>query len=263
MTVLLAGISAPAWMDRAACDGADLELFYPNTASEESPKAVAICRGCDARPDCLQYALDRGEPFGIWGGLTTPERRELRASSCDTPTTQEEEPVMAEDLHGEAIGDERVTYGNPPVLAPAPAGAPLPPEIAAAARLLVRTEGHPDRKIRSARRIVAQALLHLDELVREHEALDRTVDRSLALVQNAQPAERVTAPTPATPAATGTTATGQPRKRAKSPAQQLIDQHQLDPADIRRYGLEHQLCGERGGLSLQVVEKYLAHRGTA
>lgn len=276
------------WVDEALCAQTDPESFFPEKGGS-SRDAKGTCLRCPVAIDCLEYALDHGERHGIWGAHSERERRALsqdpaarmraidelekrdlpepNLTATSTPAPQKEPITMAEDIHGEPIGDDRVTYANPPTLtpvaAPVPAGAPLPPEIAAAARLLARTEGHPDRKIRSARRIVAQSLLHLDELVREHEALDRTVDRSLALVQNAQSAARATAPTPATPAATGSTATGQPRKRAKSPAQQLIEQHQLDPADIRRYGLERQLCGERGGLSLQVVEKYLAHRGTA
>ena len=30
------------------------------------------------RLDCLEYALDNGEKFGIWGGLSERERRRLR-----------------------------------------------------------------------------------------------------------------------------------------------------------------------------------------
>jgi WhiB family redox-sensing transcriptional regulator len=30
------------------------------------------------REDCLEYALDNGEKFGIWGGMSERERRRLR-----------------------------------------------------------------------------------------------------------------------------------------------------------------------------------------
>jgi WhiB family redox-sensing transcriptional regulator len=30
------------------------------------------------REECLQYALDNSEKFGIWGGLSERERRRLR-----------------------------------------------------------------------------------------------------------------------------------------------------------------------------------------
>lgn len=42
-------------------------LFF----SEDIPeirRAKAICRGCEVRILCLQGALDRREPCGVWGG---------------------------------------------------------------------------------------------------------------------------------------------------------------------------------------------------
>ena len=36
-----------------------------------------MCVGCEVRAECLQYALDHGERFGVWGGLSERERREL------------------------------------------------------------------------------------------------------------------------------------------------------------------------------------------
>jgi WhiB family transcriptional regulator, redox-sensing transcriptional regulator len=41
-------------------------------------EAKEVCRGCVAREDCLEYALDNGEKFGIWGGMSERERRRLR-----------------------------------------------------------------------------------------------------------------------------------------------------------------------------------------
>ena len=37
-----------------------------------------MCRGCEVRVDCLEYALAHGEKFGIWGGLSERERRRVR-----------------------------------------------------------------------------------------------------------------------------------------------------------------------------------------
>jgi WhiB family redox-sensing transcriptional regulator len=31
-------------------------------------RAKAMCRGCPARIACLAGALERGEPWGVWGG---------------------------------------------------------------------------------------------------------------------------------------------------------------------------------------------------
>jgi WhiB family redox-sensing transcriptional regulator len=34
---------------------------------------------CEVRQLCLEFAITEGERFGIWGGLTTQERRSLAA----------------------------------------------------------------------------------------------------------------------------------------------------------------------------------------
>ena len=33
------------------------------------------------RAECLEWALDSGEPFGIWGGHTAKERKKLRRAA--------------------------------------------------------------------------------------------------------------------------------------------------------------------------------------
>jgi WhiB family redox-sensing transcriptional regulator len=36
--------------------------------------AVRVCLRCPIRLECLSYALDTDEPFGVWGGATPAER---------------------------------------------------------------------------------------------------------------------------------------------------------------------------------------------
>ncbi|MDU4245002.1 MAG: WhiB family transcriptional regulator, partial [Varibaculum cambriense] len=36
------------------------------------------CELCEVRDECLSYALENDERFGIWGGLSERERRRLR-----------------------------------------------------------------------------------------------------------------------------------------------------------------------------------------
>ncbi len=72
---------------RAACTDHDPELFFPlgelgrpgpqPKRDPEVERARAVCAGCPLREPCLQGALERQEAFGIWGGLTSKERREL------------------------------------------------------------------------------------------------------------------------------------------------------------------------------------------
>lgn len=40
-------------------------------------RAKPLCQRCPVQQACLAYALDHGEEFGVWGGLTSRERRAL------------------------------------------------------------------------------------------------------------------------------------------------------------------------------------------
>lgn len=61
----------------AACAGTDTESFFDGTSSG-TELAKRTCMGCPVRTKCLELALERGEGFGIFGGLTADERRALR-----------------------------------------------------------------------------------------------------------------------------------------------------------------------------------------
>ncbi|OLT42162.1 transcription factor WhiB [Saccharomonospora sp. CUA-673] len=68
-------------MEDAACRDVDPELFFPisdrGPGAQQAAEAKAICGRCPVRDRCLSYALDAGLDFGIFGGLTQEERREL------------------------------------------------------------------------------------------------------------------------------------------------------------------------------------------
>ena len=66
-----------AWQDQANCLGVDPDLFFPERGAS-TREAKEVCRGCEVRQQCLDYALANGEKFGIWGGLSERERRRLR-----------------------------------------------------------------------------------------------------------------------------------------------------------------------------------------
>jgi WhiB family transcriptional regulator, redox-sensing transcriptional regulator len=65
------------WWDFANCLGVEPDLFFPERGAS-TKEAKEVCRGCVVREDCLEYALDHGEKFGIWGGMSERERRRLR-----------------------------------------------------------------------------------------------------------------------------------------------------------------------------------------
>ena len=60
-----------------------LNLFFGPDAEfvtarkKREAEAKAICARCPARDACLAYALDAGEAYGVWGGLTEDERRAM------------------------------------------------------------------------------------------------------------------------------------------------------------------------------------------
>ena len=65
------------WQERANCLGVDPDLFFPERGAS-TREAKSVCRGCEVRGECLEYALAHGEKFGIWGGLSERERRRVR-----------------------------------------------------------------------------------------------------------------------------------------------------------------------------------------
>ncbi|GAA2897095.1 WhiB family transcriptional regulator [Nonomuraea rubra] len=66
------------WTSRAACRATDPDLFFPLTWDGRHQPAMRICSNCAVRPRCLEWALEAGEPDGVWGGTTPAERRRLR-----------------------------------------------------------------------------------------------------------------------------------------------------------------------------------------
>ena len=69
--------SALAWQTDALCSQTDPEAFFPEKGGS-TRDAKRICSTCDVRSECLEYALQNDERFGIWGGLSERERRKLK-----------------------------------------------------------------------------------------------------------------------------------------------------------------------------------------
>ncbi|MGV9267306.1 WhiB family transcriptional regulator [Kitasatospora sp. NPDC003701] len=71
------------WQLDGACRSADSGLFFHPVGergeahdSRESA-AKAVCAGCPVRRECLRYALEAHERYGVWGGLGENERLRL------------------------------------------------------------------------------------------------------------------------------------------------------------------------------------------
>ena len=70
-----ASLPVPGWQSRAACRGADPELFFapdvetvPDRKAREK-QARGICGGCPVRLNCLRWAMRAGVEDGIWAGV--------------------------------------------------------------------------------------------------------------------------------------------------------------------------------------------------
>src|SRR4029078_2364235 len=65
------------WQERALCAQTDPEAFFPEKGGS-TREAKRVCTTCEVRVECLEYALEHDERFGIWGGLSERERRRLK-----------------------------------------------------------------------------------------------------------------------------------------------------------------------------------------
>jgi Transcription factor WhiB/Homeodomain-like domain len=64
--------------DNAKCaDIEDKDLFFPDNRTQEAERLhqlKAICASCIHEKECLEYALEKQIPYGIWGGKSPAER---------------------------------------------------------------------------------------------------------------------------------------------------------------------------------------------
>ena len=72
-----ADIADLEWQEKALCAEVDPEIFYPEKGGS-TREAKMVCRSCEVRVECLQYALNRDERFGVFGGMSERERRRLK-----------------------------------------------------------------------------------------------------------------------------------------------------------------------------------------
>jgi WhiB family redox-sensing transcriptional regulator len=76
----VSGTGEQDWQDRAVCAQTDPDAFFPEKGGS-TREAKRVCRVCEVRAECLQYALDNDERFGIWGGLSERERRRIKQTA--------------------------------------------------------------------------------------------------------------------------------------------------------------------------------------
>lgn len=57
----------PSLGEDLPCHTGDPDLFFAERPNDLE-RAKALCAACPARAVCLAAALDRAEPWGVWGG---------------------------------------------------------------------------------------------------------------------------------------------------------------------------------------------------
>lgn len=73
------------WRELALCKDRNTNDFYPEMGVKGAAKQVremkVFCRQCSVILECLDYAIENDEQFGIWGGMTPKERARIRRQS--------------------------------------------------------------------------------------------------------------------------------------------------------------------------------------
>jgi WhiB family redox-sensing transcriptional regulator len=79
------------WLDAGACRNEDPELFFPITSSGPSAQQIeaakAVCQRCGVQDQCLHYALESHQSYGVWGGTSEEERGRMSAPHAASPRT--------------------------------------------------------------------------------------------------------------------------------------------------------------------------------
>lgn len=66
------------WRLLAACRDSVPSNFFPHNARHDKARtrtALRLCSSCPVRAACLEWAVEKKEYYGIWGGLTEMQRR--------------------------------------------------------------------------------------------------------------------------------------------------------------------------------------------
>jgi WhiB family transcriptional regulator, redox-sensing transcriptional regulator len=76
--------------DSLPCRSNDPELFFAESPADVE-LAKSLCQPCPVRMECLAGALERREPWGVWGGqllvtgaIVPRKRPRGRPRKCDT-----------------------------------------------------------------------------------------------------------------------------------------------------------------------------------
>lgn len=99
------------WQSEAICaekQNKHLVEFFFSDVPEEKYQAKNLCFSCPVRKDCVKYALEAKEIWGIWGGRDENEIR--RALSVDADGVEYRRGRYPQCLHCSARTSKLFTY---------------------------------------------------------------------------------------------------------------------------------------------------------
>lgn len=91
------------WPLLAKCRGMNDALF---PEGKDQKRAKTICMGCPVRAQCLAEALDNRIEWGVWGGMTERERRQLLRQRPDVKSWSAVLNAAAISSHTVRVVDE-------------------------------------------------------------------------------------------------------------------------------------------------------------
>lgn len=75
VALLGAAATETEWMRAARCRDQDPNLWFPHDG--DLGPALAVCRECPVRVECLEYALRHRIDYGVWGGVSERKPRRI------------------------------------------------------------------------------------------------------------------------------------------------------------------------------------------
>jgi WhiB family redox-sensing transcriptional regulator len=104
MTVLklIKGDRDDSWQNRGACNGTPPHIMFPNQG-DSNKRAKAFCKVCPVRVECLEFAIEHDERFGVWGGKSERERRAIRKQRRPVEQVSDAHPDPAAPFAGLVI----------------------------------------------------------------------------------------------------------------------------------------------------------------
>ena len=85
----------PNWRALGLCATSDPEIFFPEPEAS-ALAAIRVCMRCPVRAECLSWAIENDEWFGVWGGTTEADRHQYRHSGTSLAQALAESATRAE-----------------------------------------------------------------------------------------------------------------------------------------------------------------------